>query len=63
MLILVLMTVCNKNAAVSDDVLKISGSWAYNHDKNTPVTVFEKTALRNMKIRPIPLNVTVSLLL
>ncbi len=44
-LMLLLMTACGKNekdTAISDEALKICGSWAYNHDKETAIAVFNE---------------------
>ncbi|MBB2183961.1 hypothetical protein H0486_13860 [Lachnospiraceae bacterium MD1] len=42
-LILLLMTACGKNNSdLSKEALKIVGSWAYIHDKETAIAVFSK---------------------
>ncbi|MDF2943452.1 MAG: hypothetical protein K0S01_2310 [Herbinix sp.] len=44
-LILLLMTACGKNenvTAKSNEALGICGSWAYIHDKETPIAVFRE---------------------
>jgi major membrane immunogen (membrane-anchored lipoprotein) len=45
MLMLILMTACGQNknaAATSDEALRVCGSWAYIHDKETAIAVFHE---------------------
>jgi major membrane immunogen (membrane-anchored lipoprotein) len=44
-LMLLLMTACGKkenDTTLSDEALKICGSWAYNHDKETAIAIFNE---------------------
>ncbi len=45
MVMLLFMTACSKNesnTAISNEALRICGSWAYIHDKETAIAVFQK---------------------